>query len=209
MCDDRSALPKRHGRTDLWVSIRYAGEEWRRGTEFAFRDRADFPYSTDAASHTTGNWTDMNTLDHMSSELHGGGAGPRGWKHFLCCRRLLDSRFVATSRWGRVWIRWVDSDETGERRSRRRRLLAARGWSAIRSAAWEPRTPRTSTRSTPAVRPGRRRDGPSPSGGPTRTTTYDAAPSGTRSWEHLQHGKARKPRAQLTASGARLSARSR
>jgi hypothetical protein len=96
-----------------WVSIRYTGEQWRRGNEFAGPDRLDFQYSTDAGSLTTGNWTDMNPLDFMSP-LFSGPAGPQDGNSFLCCRRLPDSRFDTTIPAGaEFWIRWLDSDRAG------------------------------------------------------------------------------------------------
>jgi Thrombospondin type 3 repeat len=96
-----------------WVSIRYLGEEWRRGNEFAGADRLDFQYSTDAGSLTTGNWTDVNSLDFMSPVFMGP-AGPQDGNSFLCCRRPADSRFdVTIPAGGEVWIRWLDADRTG------------------------------------------------------------------------------------------------
>ena len=96
-----------------WLSIRYVGEQWRRGNEFGFQDRLDFQYSTNAMSLTTGTWTDVNSLD-LSSPLFNGPAGPQNGNSFLCCRRQLDSRFDATiPAGGEFWIRWVDSDQTG------------------------------------------------------------------------------------------------
>jgi hypothetical protein len=96
-----------------WVSIRYAGEEWRRGNQSGFQDRLDFQYSTDATSLTTGNWTDVSSLDLMSPVVSGA-AGPQDGNSFLCCRRTVDSRFTATvPAGGELWIRWLDSDQTG------------------------------------------------------------------------------------------------
>ena len=70
-------------------------------------DRLDFQYSTDATSLTTGSWTNVQSLGFTSPVLMAGRA-PDG-NSFLCCRRLVDSRFDTTiPAGGEFWIRWVD-----------------------------------------------------------------------------------------------------
>ena len=96
-----------------WVSIRYLGEQWRRGNAFGFQERLDFQYSTNATSLTTGTWTDVQSLG-FTSPVFMGTVGPRDGNSFLCCRRQPDSRFDATiPAGGEFWIRWADFDQTG------------------------------------------------------------------------------------------------
>ena len=96
-----------------WVSIRYTGEQWRRGNPAAFQDQLDFQYSTSATSLTTGTWTDVDSLD-LRSPVTMGPAGPQNGNSLLCCRRQPDSRFDATiPAGGEFWIRWADFDQAG------------------------------------------------------------------------------------------------
>ena len=64
------------GTTITSLQISFTGEQWRIGNTAAARDdRLDFQYSADAASLTTGNWNDVNSLDFTNPVKTAGTAG--------------------------------------------------------------------------------------------------------------------------------------
>lgn len=54
------------GSTITALQIQYRGEQWRLGATGRAADRLDFQYSIDAASLTSGTWTDIDALDFIS-----------------------------------------------------------------------------------------------------------------------------------------------
>ncbi|MFN0087493.1 MAG: nuclease [Blastocatellia bacterium] len=94
------------------LQISYTGEQWRLGT-LARADRIDFQYSVNAASLTTGTWTDVNALD-FSGPISTGTVG-------LLNGNLAANRAVITGsitgltipNGATFFIRWTDFDATG------------------------------------------------------------------------------------------------
>ena len=93
------------------LAISYTGEQWRLGA-LARTDQLDFQFSTDAASLTTGNWTDVDALDFTAPVT----AGTVG---------LLDGNAAANraavsgsitglsiTNGSTFWIRWTDFNAT-------------------------------------------------------------------------------------------------
>ncbi len=91
------------------LDISYFGEQWRLGST-ARLDRLDFQYSTNAASLTTGVWTDFDDLD-FTSAVTAGLIGARDGNNPLN-RRLLQGTLsnLNIPNGGTFWFRWVDYD---------------------------------------------------------------------------------------------------
>jgi hypothetical protein len=97
------------------LDISYTGEQWRIGNAAAARDdRLDFQYSLNAASLTTGTWTDVNALDFTnlvktaaSVGALDGNADPNR-AHVAATVSNLNIPAGAS-----FFIRWVDLDATG------------------------------------------------------------------------------------------------
>lgn len=100
------------GGTITSLLISYVGEQWRIGA-LGRSDRLDFQVSFDAASLTTGTWTDVNPLDFSSPNL----AGPVGalFGNAFTNRTALSSSSPSLSipDGAAFWLRWLDVDATG------------------------------------------------------------------------------------------------
>jgi uncharacterized protein len=93
------------------LMVSFTGEQWRLGT-LGRTDRLDFQYSLDASSLTTGNWTDLDSLDFVSptmagtvGALNGDLAGNQQALSGLIDGFTLNSDSV-------IWFRWTDFNAT-------------------------------------------------------------------------------------------------
>lgn len=94
------------------LAVSYTGEQWRLGATGRGADRLDFQYSLDAASLSTGTWTDVNELDFSSpvtvgtvGALDGNAAGNRTAVSFT-----ITGLNIASG--ASFWIRWQDFNVT-------------------------------------------------------------------------------------------------
>ncbi len=95
------------------LTITYTGEQWRLGQNAAGRpvDRLDFQISTNAASLTTGNWTDVDALDFSSPVLAGtvgaldGNAGSAQVSFTITGLSIPNG--------ASFWLRWTDLNISG------------------------------------------------------------------------------------------------
>ncbi|HWS27967.1 MAG TPA: hypothetical protein VN259_15505, partial [Xanthomonadales bacterium] len=99
------------GNTITSLDVAYTGEQWRLGT-VARVDQLDFQYSLDAASLTTGTWTDVNALDFLAPNQ----VAPTGAKDGNAAgNRTALSNSIASltiANGATVWIRWNDLNAT-------------------------------------------------------------------------------------------------
>ncbi|MCI0538344.1 MAG: hypothetical protein L0Z50_24315 [Verrucomicrobiales bacterium] len=99
------------GETISMLSISYTGEEWRLGVA-ARTDRLDFQYSTDAASLTTGSWTDADTLDFTTpNTVTTGAKNGNSSGNFTSISSSITGLSIANG--ATFWIRWLDVDASG------------------------------------------------------------------------------------------------
>jgi uncharacterized protein len=96
------------GSTITTLAIAYVGEQWRLGASVRGADRLDFQYSIDAASLTTGVWTDADALDFSSpvtvgtvGQLDGNAAGNRS-----AVSSTIQNLSIPDG--ASLWIRWTD-----------------------------------------------------------------------------------------------------
>ena len=89
------------------LPISYKGETWRVGTA-SRSDRLDFQYSTDAASLTTGSWTDYDALDYVNP---GQAAGNGTLQHSVTISSTITGLNIANE--ATFWIRWNSFDASG------------------------------------------------------------------------------------------------
>jgi hypothetical protein len=102
------------GGTITSLAISYTGEHWRLGQNTTGRaaDRMEFQVSTDAASLTTGTWTDYDLLDFTSPVTSGtvgalnGNVDPN--------RTAISATITGLNipAGATFWIRWLDTDLT-------------------------------------------------------------------------------------------------
>lgn len=96
------------------LEIAYTGEQWRLGASDRMTpDRIDFQYSTDAASLTTGTWTDYNALDFTQPLVTGtpGALDGNAATNRTAITATLADLSIAN---GSVfWIRWASFDVSG------------------------------------------------------------------------------------------------
>jgi hypothetical protein len=100
-------------RTITELIITYTGEQWRRGSGSADRDRLDFQFSTNATSLATGTWTDVNTLDFQSPNVGPITGGLDG--NLPANRQVITDtiRGLSIPPGSTFWIRWRDFDVAG------------------------------------------------------------------------------------------------
>ena len=92
--------------------ITYTGEQWRLGA-IGRTDRMDFQYSTNATSLTTGNWTDVDTLDFTAPVTSGtvGLLNGNLASNRTVIRHTITGLNIADG--STFWVRWNDLDSTG------------------------------------------------------------------------------------------------
>lgn len=94
------------------LAISYNGEQWRLGA-IGRTDRLDFQYSLDAASLSTGTWTNLDALDFLSPVTSGSTGAKNG---NLAANRTQVTGVVTGLSVGLnhdMWIRWRSSEITG------------------------------------------------------------------------------------------------
>ena len=94
------------------LTISYTGEQWRLGAA-SRTDQLDFQFSTNAASLTTGTWTDYNNLDFVTPNT----TTPTGAKDGNSAgnRTVISATIsgLAIPNGATFWIRWLDLDIAG------------------------------------------------------------------------------------------------
>ncbi|HCY74955.1 MAG TPA: hypothetical protein DHV28_03470 [Ignavibacteriales bacterium] len=95
------------------ISITYTGEQWRAGVlNRGAADRLDFQLSTDAASLTTGTWTDYDALDFYSPNINttlGAKDGNSAENRTIISFTITGLNIINGATF---WIRWTDFDIT-------------------------------------------------------------------------------------------------
>jgi hypothetical protein len=98
------------GATINSLAVSYNCEQWRLGT-IDRTDRMDFQYSLDATSLSTGNWTDVDTLD-CSGVLSTGTTGVKdGNINRIAVSGSVTSLDIASG--ATFWLRWTAFDASG------------------------------------------------------------------------------------------------
>jgi hypothetical protein len=98
------------GATISSLAVSYNCEQWRLGT-IDRTDRMDFQYSLDATSLSTGNWTDVDTLD-CSGVLSTGTTGVKdGNTNRITVSGSVTSLSIASG--ATFWLRWTAFDASG------------------------------------------------------------------------------------------------
>lgn len=95
------------GSTIHTLQIAYMGKTWRVGSAGRM-DRLDFQYSTNAASLTTGTWTDADALDYGNPGQATGGGGVQ---HSASINANITGLSIIAG--STVFLRWVDMDASG------------------------------------------------------------------------------------------------
>jgi uncharacterized protein len=103
------------GGTITSLAISYTGEQWRLGQNTTGRaaDRLDFQVSTDAASITTGTWTDIDALDFASPVVAGtvGALDGNAPANRTALSFTISGLEIANG--ASFWLRWADTDLPG------------------------------------------------------------------------------------------------
>jgi hypothetical protein len=98
------------GATISSLAVSYNCEQWRLGA-IDRTDRMDFQYSLDATSLSTGNWTDVDTLD-CSGVLSAGTTGVKdGNTNRIAVSGSVTSLSIASG--ATFWLRWTAFDASG------------------------------------------------------------------------------------------------
>jgi hypothetical protein len=94
------------------LQISYTGEQWRLGaTPRVSADKLDFQYSLDAASLSTGAWTDVNDLDFSAPLISGTVGALNGNTNRAMPTAIITGLAIAPGT--TFWIRWNDLDVSG------------------------------------------------------------------------------------------------
>ena len=100
------------GSTVTEVGIQFTGEQWRLGA-VSRPDRLAFSYSLDAASLTTGSWTNVTALDFLApvTSAPTGALNGNAPANRATVGHTLTGMSVAAG--SQFWIRWTDFDAIG------------------------------------------------------------------------------------------------
>lgn len=100
------------GTTITSLTVAYTGEQWRLGQNATGRaaDRLDFQLSTNAASITTGTWTDYDSLDFSSPVVAGTVGALNGNVNLNRTALSFTITSLNIANGVSFWIRWADTD---------------------------------------------------------------------------------------------------
>jgi hypothetical protein len=97
------------GETITRLSISFAGEQWRSST--SAQNVLNFSYQIGATSLTTGNWTDVDTLDYVGGLPVATNGSLDGNSNAIAINGEISGLNLPPG--AEIWIRWVDSNDAG------------------------------------------------------------------------------------------------